>query len=129
MPPSRGKIIFDFLIYNDPTDTNNPDQRVFDYTKNDSNLSFVETDDKNTTIAATTTLSVQLPSAGVRYFYLESNQTLTVRLNGDTSSNYQVVPDSAAKANGVFYIKSAITSIDLVNPGTLDADTLYFWAR
>lgn len=121
------KAIFEInsLVYSDLTSTNNPQLVDFNYRKSVDVAEIDKVSNQQLELAPTTTTAITIPAvSGTNWIYLETNQPIILRFNGDSGNTVAVSPSVAGTSDGLFFKRGSFTSLSINVPGTVAADVV-----
>lgn len=111
---SNINLFFKIESYSDDSDIVVPVLKEFDWTRNLQAITSSKVD-VITRACANGTTTIQLPAASVSLMYLETDNTISIRLNGDTGSTNVVSPSASGEMDGVYFKRGSITSLVIYN--------------
>ena len=123
---SRAEFTIDALVYSDVAASNDPQQRDFDYKKSIFVSSLNNPQSQILTLPNSSATSISLPSASVNWLYIETDQSVSIRFNGDILDNVIVEPSVSGVSDGVLFKRGSITSLSINVAGTTDANVRIF---
>ncbi len=123
---ATAEFTIDSLVFSDPSASNDPQQRNWDYKKtvNVSTLSNPSSIVKSCTASADNTIT--LPATTINWLYIETDQTIKVKLNGESDTNNDVSPSAAGTSDGLFFKRGAVTQLVINVPGSTAANVRIF---
>lgn len=124
-----GKFLLDLRVWSDTdTSTNDPQQNDFKWYEQLTGIDLDRASASSYAIAASGSLTVQMPVTTGKYVFIKSDQALAVKFNGETSVNNQVTPTTAGTtSDGVLFQKIDFTSLVLTNQSsTTEANVMVF---
>lgn len=125
---AKGKFSFNNLIYSDTLSTNDPLKKNFDY-KKEFNVNTISTFSEQRLTLAVGDNTISLPATTANIIYLETDQPLSLKFNGNTADDVVVSPSSSGNldnTDGIFFKKGNFTSLIIKNQGSLSANCLLF---
>jgi len=122
---SIARFILDFLVYDDSTATNDPQQRLFDYKKQLDLTNLATPNVQALSLPGATVTTITVPP-NAKYLFIETDQTIKVRLNGEADDNNDVSPTVAGTSNGMFFKRGVFTSLSINVPGATAANVKIF---
>jgi hypothetical protein len=125
---STGQFIIDMMVYDDTNTTNDPFESIFRWRKELDVSGITYAGSQNITVTAAASAVVGLPSTPLQWLYIETDQTIRARFNGDSTNNVVISPSAAGTKDGVMFKRGTFTSLILNNPGATTANITVFVA-
>ncbi len=122
---SLANFVIEMHVYDDSTTTNDPKQRLFDYKKS---LSIADLGNANVQILELTQgqlTAISIPNDAT-WIYIETNQAIHARFNGDTTANNKIEPSVSGTSDGVLFKRGEFTSLSINVPGATNANVKIF---
>ncbi len=123
---AKAEFTIDALVYSDVKASNDPQQRDFDYTKTIGVSSLSSMQSQILQLPATTVTTLSLPAASINWLYIETDQLIYVRFNGDVTDKNEVSPSTPTLSDGVLFKRGAVTSLVINVPGASIANVRLF---
>lgn len=101
-------------LYEDDTASNAPQEVLLDY------QSFIDAEvttyKREDLLVAPASSSAILASGAYTYALILTDQTITIRFNGDAGNTVVLSPSAAARKDGILLKTGSVTSLTVVNP-------------
>lgn len=123
---SNANFIIDMMVYDDAESTNDPQQRIWDYKKVLNRTDLQKASVQKLVLIAGQDNSITIPASPTKVLYIETDQSIVIKFNGDTNDFVKVDPTSSGKYTGLFFKTGSFTSLSINVPGIFNANVTIF---
>ncbi len=122
---SQANFKIDLLVFDDAEATNDPQQRILDYTKDINIANVSKPQVQKLVLSPSGSTAIAIPS-GALWLYVESDQTIKLRFNGSVTDEVDVSPTLAGTKDGIFFKRGAFSSLSINVPGAVSPNITIF---
>ena len=114
------------MVYDDAASTNDPQQRIWDYKKTLSRTDLANASVQKLVLDPLAETDITIPDDPTKMLYVETDQSIFLKFDGDTNDFVKVDPTIAGKSTGLFFKTGSFSSLSIEVPGTVAAKITIF---